>query len=113
MFYIYHNNRCRKSREALQFLENLNQPFEVVYYLETPPTQIQLKSILSKLSISAIELVRKNETIWKENYKGQTFSEEELIKIMCENPKLVERPIVIKDNKAVVARPADEIAKLN
>lgn len=112
MFYIYHNNRCSKSREALQYLENLNQPFEVIYYLEKHPTINELKTVLNKLNITAHELVRKNEAIWKENYKGKTFSEVELITIMCENPKLIERPIVIKENKAVVARPANLIETL-
>jgi len=107
---IYHNPRCQKSREGLQLLENSNQNFEVVDYLNNPPSEKQLQEILKMLGMKPIELVRKNESIWKENYKNQELKDNDIIKAMCENPKLIERPIVIKDNKAVLGRPPENIS---
>ncbi|MCR9182289.1 MAG: arsenate reductase (glutaredoxin) [Flavobacteriaceae bacterium] len=109
---IYHNPRCRKSREGLQIVENSKQDFEVVLYLENPPSEQELKSIISKLGISPIELVRKGEADWKENYKGKTLSDNEIVKAMVSYPKLIERPIVIKGDKAVVGRPPEKIKEL-
>ena len=71
-----------------------------------------IKSILNKLKISAINLVRKNEKIWKENFKGKELKEEEIISILCKEPKLIERPIIVYKNKAVIGRPKENIDKL-
>ena len=109
MIQIYHNNRCRKSREGLQILGDSGKEFEIVKYLETIPTVKELKKIIGLLGISPIELVRKSETIWKENYKNKTLSDSEIINAMVKNPKLIERPIVINDNKAVIGRPPQKI----
>jgi arsenate reductase (glutaredoxin) len=109
---IYHNPRCRKSREGLQILEDSGETFETVLYLENPPSEKDLKSIISKLGISPIELVRKGEADWKENFKGKDLSDEEIIAAMVSYPKLIERPIVIKDNKAVIGRPPENIKDL-
>ncbi|GLB49144.1 arsenate reductase (glutaredoxin) [Neptunitalea lumnitzerae] len=109
MITIYHNARCGKSREGLKLVEESNQEFEIVKYLDTPPTETELKEILNKLGYKPSELIRTNEAIWKENYKGKTFTDDELITIMVENPKLIERPIVINGNKAVVGRPPEKI----
>ncbi len=109
MIKIYHNNRCRKSRCGLEILENSGKEFEVVKYLEDIPSEEDLKNIISMLGISPIELVRKNEAIWKENYKGKSLSDKDIIKAMAENPKLIERPIVINGNKAVIGRPPEKI----
>lgn len=109
---IYHNPRCRKSREGLQILENSKKDFEVVLYLENPPSEMELKSIVSKLGISPIELVRKTEADWKENFKGKDLSDDEIIKAMVSYPKLIERPIVIKGNQAVVGRPPERVKEL-
>lgn len=109
---IYHNPRCRKSREGLEILQKSGQPFEIVEYLNTPPIESELKDIISKLGIAPIELVRKNEAEWKENYKGKELSDEEVVKAMVTYPKLIERPIVIKGTKAVVGRPPENIKKL-
>ncbi|MCB0458989.1 MAG: arsenate reductase (glutaredoxin) [Flavobacteriaceae bacterium] len=109
---IYHNPRCRKSREGLEILQKSGQPFEIVEYLNTPPTESELKDIISKLGVAPIELIRKNETEWKENYKGKELSDDEMIKAMVRYPKLIERPIVIKGTKAVVGRPPENIKKL-
>ncbi len=105
MIQIYHNPRCSKSREALAILEESNVDFEVVKYLDTPPSEKELKEILKKLDISPIDLVRKREAIWKENFAKKTLSDEEIIQAMVSYPKLIERPIVIKENKAVIGRP--------
>ncbi len=112
MLKIYHNPRCRKSREGLEFLESSNKEFEVVRYLDNVPTQEELKTIIGYLGISAEELVRKSEAIWKEKYKGKSLSESEIISAMVQNPKLIERPIIIKGEKAVIGRPAEKISIL-
>jgi len=109
---IYHNNRCRKSREGLAVLEKLNQDFEIVNYLETPPTVNELKNLLKKLGMKPIELVRKNEAIWKEQFKGKELSDEAIIAAMSTYPKLIERPIIVKGSKAVIGRPVENIQKL-
>ncbi len=109
---IYHNPRCRKSREGLQILEGSKQDFEVVLYLENTPSYDELKSIIQKLDIAPIDLVRKGEKDWKENFKGKDLSDKEIIEAMTTYPKLIERPIVIKGNKAVVGRPPEMIKDL-
>jgi arsenate reductase len=102
---IYHNPRCSKSREGLGILQESGKEFQTVEYLKTPPSEDEIREILKKLDIPAEALVRKNEVIWKENYKGKKLSEEEIIQAMAENPKLIERPIVVGKNGAVIGRP--------
>ncbi len=109
MITIYHNNRCTKSRQGLALLEESGKEFEVVKYLENTPTESELKNIIDLLGISPIELVRINESIWKENFKGKDLSDAEIISAMVKNPKLIERPIVINGNKAVIGRPTEKI----
>ena len=106
---IYHNPRCSKSRQGVAILENSGKEFEIIKYLETIPSEKELTKIIDLLDISPVDLVRKNEKIWKENYKGKEFSNTEIIKIMIENPKLIERPIVIHNTKAVIGRPLENI----
>lgn len=112
MIKIFHNNRCRKSREGLALIEASKQDFEIVNYLENPPTSLQLIELLNMLGMQPHELLRKNEAIWKEKYKGKTLSDSEIIAAMSEHPKLIERPIVVKGNKAVLGRPASAILKI-
>ncbi len=107
MIQIYHNNRCSKSRQGLDILEASGKEFNVVDYLKAPPTVAELTKVISLLGIEALDLVRKNEAIWKSDYKGKTFSNQELIGIMVNNPKLIERPIVIANNTAVIGRPPE------
>jgi len=109
MIKIYHNNRCSKSRCGVELLENSGKEYEIVKYLENTPTIDELKNIITLLGISPIELVRKNEAIWKEDYKGKKLTDEEIINAMIENPKLIERPIVLNGNKAVIGRPTETI----
>ena len=112
MLKIYHNNRCAKSRAGLQFLKDKGLDFEIVEYLKTPLTEQELTKLLNKLNLKASDLVRTQEAIYKQQYKGMQFNEEEWVKIICENPKLLKRPIVETDYKAVWAIPPDEIAKI-
>ena len=112
MITIYHNPRCTKSREGLCEIENLNQPFEIRKYLDEPFTEKELKEVIKKLNIKPIELVRTKESIWIENYKGKDLTDIQIINALLENPKLIERPIIVNDNKAVIARPKEKINEL-
>ena len=109
MIKIYHNNRCSKSRCGLEILENSGKTFEVVKYLEDIPSAKQLNQLIKLLGINPIDLIRKNEVVWKDNFKGKSFSDEELINIMTMHPKLIERPIIVNGNKAVIGRPPEKI----
>lgn len=112
MITIYHNPRCTKSREGLCELENLNQTVTVRKYLEDPFTKDELVNVLKKLACKPIELVRIKEAIWITQYKGKEMSDEEIIDAMLLHPKLIERPIVVFDDKAVIARPKEKINEL-
>ncbi|MFS4447225.1 arsenate reductase (glutaredoxin) [Maribacter sp. 2307UL18-2] len=112
MIKIYHNPRCRKSREGLAVLEGSGKDYEVVKYLENIPTKAELRSILNCLGLSPENLVRKNEAIWKENYRSRMLSDEEILDAMILHPKLIERPIVVNGNKAVIGRPPERISEL-
>lgn len=109
---IYHNPRCGKSREALKILHERGENVTIVEYLKKCPDATQIKEILGKLGISAHDLIRKNEKIYKENYKGKDLTEEQWINAMVEHPILIERPIVIKDQQAVVARPSEKVKEV-
>jgi arsenate reductase len=109
---IFHNPRCTKSRETLALITDNNVEPEVFLYLEEKITQKYLKEIVSMLGISAYELVRKSEKIYKEEFKGKELTENQWIKAMVENPKLIERPIVIKGKKAVIGRPPTNVLEL-
>lgn len=112
MLKIYHNPRCSKSREGLALLKDSGKEFDVVEYLKDTPSYLELAAIIGKLGISPIDLIRKNEKIWKEKFKDTNFSDKELIQLMVENPKLIERPIVILDNEGVIGRPPENIKNL-
>ena len=112
MIKIYHNNRCSKSRKGVQLLEESGKEFEIIKYLENIPTQEELTNIISILNISPIDLVRTNETNWKENFKGKELNDMEIIAAMVEFPKLIERPIVINNDKAVIGRPTELIESI-
>lgn len=109
---IYHNPRCSKSRETLSMLKKQGIEPEIVLYLDNPPSKKELKEILSKLGISAEQLVRKTEAIFKEEYKGKTLTEAQWIKAMTEHPKLIQRPIVIKGKRAMIGRPPECVLKM-
>lgn len=109
MIKIYHNNRCSKSRCGLQILEDSGKDFEVIKYLEDVPSVKDLTTIISQLGIQPIDLVRKNEAIWKSDFRGKDLSNSDIIKALVDNPKLIERPIVISGNKAIIGRPPERI----
>ena len=109
MIQIYHNSRCSKSRECVAFIEQMGLEYEIIYYLHTVLTVDDLKLILEKLAVNPIDLVRKKEKIWIEKFRNLNLSQDEIIITMIENPILIERPIVINGNKAVIARPLDKI----
>lgn len=110
MVTIYHNPRCRKSREGLQLVEASGVPHEIRLYLKEPLTKKELQAIVKELGIPAEDLVRKNEAIWKADYKGRSLSEEDIIAAMQANPSLVERPIVSDGKRAVIGRPGEKIS---
>ena len=109
---IYHNPRCRKSREGIKYLESKKINFEVIDYIKNNLSSEQIRNILKKLQLKPIELVRKNEAIWKEKYKGKALTDEQLIEILSNEPKLIERPIIVSEKLAVIGRPAENIDKL-
>ena len=113
---IWHNPRCRKSREGLAAVQEIaaqkGLEVEIRKYLENPPTREELKQVLNMAGLSPWDILRKQEKIWKEQFKGKEWTEEDLIDIMAQHPKLIERPIVIYGNKAVLARPADKVKEL-
>ena len=109
---IYHNPRCRKSREGVQYLMDKGVEFEIIEYLKDYLSKETIQILLNKLNITALELVRKNEKIWKENYKDKNLSEKDLIEMLHREPKLIERPIIEGENLAVIARPKENIDKL-
>ena len=112
MLKIYHNPRCTKSREGLSEIENLNKPFQIIKYLDNPISKEELMDLLKKLNYKPIELVRTKEKIWIENFKEKKLTDNDIINAMLENPKLIERPIIVNGNKAVVARPKEKIKEI-
>jgi arsenate reductase len=102
---IYHNNQCSKSREALSILKEGGVDLEIVEYLKEVQSSQNITDLLTKLGISALELMRKGEKDYLENVKGKSLTEPELIDLLVKFPKLIERPIVIKGNKAIIGRP--------
>ena len=112
MITIYHNPRCGKSRECLAFIENSKHQFEVIKYLENPLNFKELELLIQKLAIKPIELIRVKESIWMENFKGKNLSDAEIIQAMVTYPILMERPIAVYQNKAVIARPLERIKEI-
>ena len=109
---IYHNPRCSKSRQTLALIQENGQEVEIIEYLKDTLSFEDLALILEMLNIQPIELIRKNELIWKENYRGKQMTDDEIINAMRENPKLIERPIVIKNGKAIIGRPPEKVLNL-
>lgn len=109
---VYHNSRCSKSRCAIDFLKEKGVEFSVVEYLKDIPSKKELTEIIKKLGIKPEELIRKGEDEYKEHFKGKSLSDEEWIEAMVKFPKLIERPIVIQNEKAVIARPTERILEI-
>jgi arsenate reductase (glutaredoxin) len=104
MIQIYHNPRCGKSRTALDFLKNSGKAFEIIHYLQEVPTAAQLIEVVAKLKIKPIDLVRKKEAVWIENFKNKSLSDVEIIQAMVQHPILIERPIIVSETNACIAR---------
>jgi arsenate reductase len=109
MLQILHNPRCGKSRNCLAFYTQLNIPFQIINYIDNPLSEKDLKELVKKLNSNPIDLVRQKETIWKENYKNKSLTDQEIINTLSKHPILIERPIVIKGDEAIIGR---EIEKL-
>ncbi len=112
MIQIYHNSRCSKSRECIMHFENIDEEVEIINYLKNPPSVAELRELLVKLQMEPIDLVRKDEKIWKEQFSSKQLNNEEIISAMALNPILIQRPIVINNDKAVIARPLTNIKSL-
>ncbi|NQY68133.1 MAG: arsenate reductase (glutaredoxin) [Flavobacteriales bacterium] len=108
---IYHNTRCRKSREALHLIEESNTDVTIIEYLKNPLSETELEVILMKLNMKPEEIVRKGEKLYKEKFKGLEMNDHEWIKILSDNPVLIERPIVVKGNSAIIGRPPENVKK--
>ncbi|GGA43529.1 arsenate reductase (glutaredoxin) [Dyella nitratireducens] len=110
MIRIYHNSRCSKSRGALALLEQHGKPFETIHYLETPPTDAELKALLSQLGITARQLLRTGEDEYRElGLDDPSLTEQALITAMTKHPRLIERPIVVANGSAVIGRPPEKV----
>jgi arsenate reductase (glutaredoxin) len=109
MLKIYHNPQCKKSRSGLKYLREKIRDFEIVEYLKKPLTVKELERLLVKLNKKPIEIIRKHEEYFKKNLKDRNFNDHEWIRIIAENPKLMMRPVVETDYKAVVGDPPENI----
>ena len=112
MIQILHNPRCTKSREGLKFLQDQGIQPEEIRYLDHPLTTEGIKSMLKKLGIPAIDWIRKNEAIYKEVYKHKELNDDQWAEAMAQHPKLIERPVVINSDKAVIGRPVENIKSI-
>lgn len=108
---IYHNPRCQKSRTALQELQDHGKHVEVIEYLKEIPSVKELKILCEKLGIKPLDLVRKTEVLYKENYKDADLSDGQWLKVLAEHPLLIERPVIVKGSKAIIARETGVLAK--
>lgn len=106
---VYHNPRCKKSREAIQYIEDKGIPFDTVKYLEQSFDKNSLIDVLKKINKKPSEILRKNEFLWKKDYASKNLSEDQILKLLVEHPGLIERPIVTTSNKGVLARPIENL----
>ena len=109
---IYHNARCSKSRSAREIVAGRGIEARIVEYLKTPPSRDELRTVLQKLGMKASELVRRGEEEYKQHYAGRTLTEDEWLDAMAEHPILIERPIVVRGDRAVVGRPPEKVLEL-
>lgn len=109
---IYHNPRCSKSRQTLKLIRDNNVEPKIVEYLKEMPSAKDLKLILAKLDMKVTDVIRKEEAVFKEKFKGKSFNDDEWLTIIDENPKLLQRPIVVKGSKAVMGRPPENVIDL-
>jgi len=112
MIKIYHNPRCRKSREALEIIRQAGYEPIIIEYLHDPPSYQELKDMLKNMGKKPEEIVRKGETIFKDNFRGKNLSDDEWIKVMIKNPKLIERPIVVNGENVALGRPPENVRSI-
>lgn len=112
MFKIYHNPRCRKSRAGLDYLKQKGSDPEVVDYIKNPLSEKDLEKLLSKLGKKPHDIVRTQEELYKKDYKGKNLSDTEWIKVLVQNPRLIRRPIVETETRAVIGDPVDQLATI-
>jgi arsenate reductase (glutaredoxin) len=112
MIKIYHNTRCSKSREACSILQEEGVDFETMEYLKTPPTEKEIISLLKMLGMKAEDIVRKGEPLYKEKFANKKLTEAQWVKALAKNPILIERPIIVKGNKAIIGRPSEKVLEL-
>ena len=109
---IYHNPRCSKSRQALELVKSKASEFEIIEYLKNPLKFEEITLLLSQLNITPIELIRIQESIWKENYNGKEMHDDEIINVIVNHPKLMERPIITTNKKTIIGRPPENVLDL-
>jgi arsenate reductase len=112
MIKVLHNPKCSKSRECLLWLEETEKPYEIVPYLDKPLSRKALASLVKKLKVAPIEVVRTDEPVWKENFAGKSLSDEQVLDALAANPILLQRPIVVNGRKAAVARPVENALRI-
>lgn len=109
MLKIYHNSRCRKSREALHYLQEKDYAIEIIEYLKNPVQLSEWKEVLAFIDKKPSEVVRTQENLWKQEFKGKDLSESEILTLLAENPRLIERPIIIEGKSGVLGRPLENL----
>jgi arsenate reductase (glutaredoxin) len=109
---IYHNPACTKSRETLALIRARGHEPQIVEYLKTPPSEAELTAIVRKLGIKPLELIRRNEQVFKNKYAGKTLADKEWIKAMVKDPILIQRPIVVRGDAAAIGRPPEDVERL-
>jgi|SRR5690606_20565922 len=109
MIKVLHNNSCSKSRAILEHLDENNVAFEIIDIIQNPLSETELKTVLKKMNADVHAIIRKNDPLFREKFEGQEISEEEWIKILVENPSLIQRPILIKGPVAMLGRPIENV----
>jgi arsenate reductase len=112
MIRIYHNPRCRKSREALDIIRKAGHEPEIIEYLKTPPSASELKTLLDRMNMKPEEIVRKGEDLYKSNFKGKNLNDAEWLKVLVNHPKLIERPIVVSGDRVILGRPPEKVREI-
>ena len=109
MIKVLHNNSCSKSKAILEYLDENNVQFEIIDIVNAPLSETEIRTLLKKLGAEALDITRKNETLFQQNFADKNLSEEEWIKILSENPSLIQRPILIKGSVAMLGRPVENV----
>ncbi len=112
MVTVYHNPRCSKSRQTLELVKSQGIDAQLVLYLETPPNTVELATLVKKLGISAEQLVRKSEQVYKDNFRNMEMTEAQWLEAMSKHPKLIERPIVVNGDRAALGRPPENVLEI-